>query len=231
METAYDSLVSVSPFPSDVAYTSVPVVSPEARAEQNQRNIEALLGVLEDDLLDKGNFFNELRKYAYRKTRNLQLAEDAVADFYCNTVRKVRDGVLKFEFQVDREKGVKGNPKIRPLAFNILRNSIIDSYRRRHSGINRKLFSFSDIYEGIRLIKNETPQETALKRESENIIRWGMQQLSEHHREVIQLHYFDGLEYNQTAEILGIPLNTVKSRLRYALKQLRRDLSHYNSSQ
>ena len=51
-------------------------------------------------------------------------------------------------------------------------------------------------------------------------------QLSEIHRSVVVLHYMEGLPVEEVAQVLGIPVGTVKSRLaraRLALRILLKD--------
>ena len=52
-------------------------------------------------------------------------------------------------------------------------------------------------------------------------VRWAVSQLSEPLREVVELGVFQDLPYAEVAEILGIPVGTVKSRMSNALKKLR----------
>ncbi|HET6410164.1 MAG TPA: sigma-70 family RNA polymerase sigma factor, partial [Chthoniobacteraceae bacterium] len=47
-----------------------------------------------------------------------------------------------------------------------------------------------------------------------------IQRLSPEHREVIVLREIEGLEYQEIAERIGIPLGSVMSRLFYARKKL-----------
>jgi RNA polymerase sigma-70 factor (ECF subfamily) len=49
--------------------------------------------------------------------------------------------------------------------------------------------------------------------------------LSEEQREVFLLREYAGLRFQEIAEIVGCPENTVKSRMRYALENLRRSLA------
>ena len=52
-----------------------------------------------------------------------------------------------------------------------------------------------------------------------------LSRLSDDHRDVILLHEFQGLTYEETASVLGVPVGTVKSRLHHAFLNLRRDMT------
>lgn len=229
METAYDSFATSKVFPLGLTYLGNPPLSDNSDCDR--KNIEALLGVLEDDLLNGGRFFNQLRKYAIQITRDFQLAEDAVADFYCNIVRRL-EGELeyKFKYQIDREKGIDRNPEIIPWARACIDNSSRDINRKRNSGINRKIHRDGNKLLEVKIGLIEEPENEAYQEELKGIVHQHIGWLSEPHQEVIRLCYLEGLRYREAAEVLGIPLGTVKSRMDGALKQLRRDLSHYNSN-
>lgn len=55
-------------------------------------------------------------------------------------------------------------------------------------------------------------------------LRQAMSRLSLEHREVILLHEVEGLTYDEVAQILDIPVGTVKSRLHHAFANLRKTL-------
>ena len=52
-------------------------------------------------------------------------------------------------------------------------------------------------------------------------VRWALAKLSEPLRDVIELGVFQDLPYAEVAEILRIPVGTVKSRMHNALKELK----------
>lgn len=60
--------------------------------------------------------------------------------------------------------------------------------------------------------------------EDEEAIRQALSRLSEKLRAVVILRYYSGLSYAEIAQILNIPVGTVKSRLDLALKTLRKEL-------
>ena len=52
-------------------------------------------------------------------------------------------------------------------------------------------------------------------------VRWAVARLSEPLREVVEFGVFQDLPYAEVAQILGIPVGTVKSRMSNALKKLK----------
>jgi RNA polymerase sigma-70 factor, ECF subfamily len=68
------------------------------------------------------------------------------------------------------------------------------------------------------------PAERAEQRELREIVREGIAGLPLKHQSVVVLYYLHGLSLQETADLLGLRLGTVKSRLHYALRALRIDL-------
>lgn len=52
-------------------------------------------------------------------------------------------------------------------------------------------------------------------------VRWALGRLSDAHREVVELAVFEDMPYADIAEILSIPVGTVKSRMANALRKLK----------
>ena len=53
--------------------------------------------------------------------------------------------------------------------------------------------------------------------------------LPEEQQEVFVMREFQGLKFWEIAEIVGIPENTIKSRMRYALQGLRKSLEDFKT--
>jgi RNA polymerase sigma-70 factor, ECF subfamily len=68
------------------------------------------------------------------------------------------------------------------------------------------------------------PAEHAEQSELRQIVREGIAALPEKHQSVVVLYYLHRLSLQETAQVLGIQLGTVKSRLHYALRSLRTQL-------
>jgi RNA polymerase sigma-70 factor, ECF subfamily len=56
------------------------------------------------------------------------------------------------------------------------------------------------------------------------VLREALGRLSPNHRAVIALHLYAGYSVDETARVLRVPFDTVRSRLRAAREQLRREL-------
>jgi RNA polymerase sigma-70 factor (ECF subfamily) len=67
----------------------------------------------------------------------------------------------------------------------------------------------------------DVPELHLLVAEREDLVRATIATLPEEQLRVIRLSFFDGLTHSEIAELLGIPLGTVKSRIRLALQRLR----------
>ncbi len=68
------------------------------------------------------------------------------------------------------------------------------------------------------------PDDTAAGAETRERVRRALDALPPHHRTIIMLSDLEGLSYREIAEVLGIPMGTVMSRLHNARKRLRQVL-------
>src|SRR5204863_10081863 len=68
--------------------------------------------------------------------------------------------------------------------------------------------------------KEVNPLDAAEGEERIQLVRAAVDQLPEFLRQVVMLGYYQGLKYREIADILDIPLGTVKSRLHAALARL-----------
>jgi RNA polymerase sigma-70 factor, ECF subfamily len=108
-----------------------------------------------------------------------------------------------------------GATAIRPWLFTVTRHIAIDMWRARsrseaaEEALEDRHRELPDPAEPIEQVV------TALD------VRTALALLSAEHRQVITEMYFRGRSVAETAEILGVPVGTVKSRSYYGLRQLR----------
>ncbi len=67
-----------------------------------------------------------------------------------------------------------------------------------------------------------SPAEDAARNENSALLRECVARLSEKHRQIILLRFFEDASLPDMARVLGCPVGTVKSRLHHALEKLRR---------
>lgn len=142
--------------------------------------------------------YEPLYCFLFRYTREEQLSIDIVQDTF------ERLQYIKQDF--DQQKGT-----MKAFLFQIAYRLMINKLNRRKKW--RTLFPFLVPTESRRLSADEklTVQEAIL-------------QLPEKQRAVILLVYYHDLPQEEIAQILSIPLGTVKSRLHNAIKTLKEEL-------
>jgi RNA polymerase sigma-70 factor (ECF subfamily) len=120
-----------------------------------------------------------------------------------------------------------GNP-VRPWLYTIATHQAIDALRRnsRHQAVSlddqREATSEGDCQRLIDLLQDREPEpfEQAHEQEQRERIRATVDQLPDFLRQVLIMAYYQGLKYREIADILEIPVGTVKSRLHAALVRL-----------
>lgn len=99
--------------------------------------------------------------------------------------------------------------------YTIARNLRIDRFRRDQRA---KLYEIYEFVEQRDAPPPDIPFEAA---ERQSQIRKALDGLAEDQARVIELSFFEGRAHGEIARRLGIPLGTVKSRLRLAISRLR----------
>jgi len=68
---------------------------------------------------------------------------------------------------------------------------------------------------------DQAPDEAASDRQREVRVRAVLAELSAEQRQVVEMAYIEGLSHSEISERLGLPLGTVKSRMRLAYQKVR----------
>jgi len=117
----------------------------------------------------------------------------------------------------------KGDSAFYTWLFRITMNVALD--RKRQRATRAKSLGAEDVppeeWERTATSTDPDPEDVATGAERRERIRKGLDSLSEHHRAIIILSDIEGLQYREIAEVLGIPMGTVMSRLHHARKRLR----------
>lgn len=112
--------------------------------------------------------------------------------------------------------------------FRIVNTKLIDHYRIQHASPISKSVDIDDYYD----IQEESdlssdlgsdfdnPEQIAIRECEVNQLKRALQQLPEHHREILLNSFVKGMTVPEIAAEQGIPLERAKSRLRYAKQAL-----------
>jgi RNA polymerase sigma-70 factor (ECF subfamily) len=182
----------------------------EYRSHQDRRAFDQLVHRYEREL------FNYLRHYL----GDAEMAEDA----FQTTFLQVHLKCERFE----------PGRKVRPWLYTVATNQAIDAQRRnrRHrmvsldrrsagKGCDDDMGSLAELLES----QENDPFDQVDSVEQQGFVREAVDQLPDTLREVLLLVYYQGLKYREAAEVLSIPVGTVKSRLHAAIGKLNQALT------
>ena len=154
-------------------------------------------------------------QYAFRLTRNPDIAADVVADAFV----RINNALKNF----------KGNAAFTTWLYRIITNCYLDQRKREKGKGNLSLDSgFQQDDEDItREIEDpgRTPDELVERNQREALLQKALGQLPEFQKSMIVMYHAEQLSYEEIAESLDITIGTVKSRLNRARISLREILA------
>jgi RNA polymerase sigma-70 factor (ECF subfamily) len=106
--------------------------------------------------------------------------------------------------------------------YTIARHTAID-WLRKSGKTSKSIELESDTHEDL---YNPAPEYGVLQQEETNFIQQFLKELSETDREIAFLYYYEGLIISETAQVLDLPIGTVKWKLHEIRKELKRRLNH-----
>lgn len=150
-----------------------------------------------------------LKPFAINLTRDMEAAND----LYQETLYKALANKEKYNVGTN----------IKAWLFTIMRNIFINDYRRK---VKQKTILDSTPNEYLINLKKATvgnPAESDMRLKE---IKKAIQQLPEIFKTPFLL-YFDGYKYNEIAKVLNEPLGTIKSRIHFARRLLKEQISFF----
>jgi RNA polymerase sigma-70 factor (ECF subfamily) len=112
---------------------------------------------------------------------------------------------------------------VRTWMLGIVRNRAIDALRSKAGKAPKLDFDDDSILE--HRPAEELTDSEALRRETAEEVRGALDELPGEQSKVIQLAYFGGFSHSEIAGMLGVPLGTVKGRMRLGLEKIRGELA------
>ncbi|WP_257624912.1 sigma-70 family RNA polymerase sigma factor [Variovorax boronicumulans] len=151
------------------------------------------------------HFAPRVKSYLMRLGTSEGLAEELAQEAMVNVWRKAQS----FD---------AGRASASTWIFTIARNLRVDHFRRQ----GNRMAEASDDEEIDQPDPLPQPDVLLLVRQRESGVREAMAQLSAEQAQVLRLSFYEDQPHAQIARELGIPLGTVKSRVRLAVHHLRR---------
>jgi RNA polymerase sigma-70 factor (ECF subfamily) len=118
----------------------------------------------------------------------------------------------------DRAASYNGASKVSTWVFAI-------AYRKALRALRRVDEPIEDRQAQSRVAPEADPEEQLGRREVQQALLAAMAELSADHRAVVDLTYFHEMGYREIAEIMGCPVDTVKTRMFHARRRLKDLLS------
>jgi RNA polymerase sigma-70 factor (ECF subfamily) len=139
-------------------------------------------------------------RFVIRHVDDIASAEDVVSEAFTEVWR-----------QADR---FEGRSSVSTWIMSIARFKALSVRRRRHE------IALDDKVAETVADQSSTPEQVVLDMDRRAQLRICLTQLSPDHREIIDLVYYHDKTIDEVAEIVGVPKNTVKTRMFYARRRL-----------
>ncbi len=143
---------------------------------------------------------------AYRIVGERAAAEDVTQEAFVS--------IWRSGARYDRARG-----SVRSWMLGIVRNRAIDLLRSRSSRAPKLGFDDEAVLE--QRPADEFTDTEALRRETAREVRGALDELPGEQSKVIELAYFGGFSQSEIATMVGVPLGTVKGRMRLGLEKIR----------
>jgi RNA polymerase sigma-70 factor, ECF subfamily len=158
----------------------------------------------------------------YRMVRDRELAEDLAQETFVKALNAIESYRPEFKFS--------------SWIFKIANNAAIDHLRRRElDTLSLEGSPHAETPEAVEATalqigdRQESPLDEVEARELGGEIEAAIAKLRPEYRSCILLRHVEGRAYEEIAEILGLPLGTVKTYIHRARNELRRELAHLRS--
>lgn len=184
------------------------ILSAEPTSEEKSREITALAAVRDGDYEAFADIVREYQRrlynYLYRFAHNKEDCEDLVSDTFYQAFTQL--------------KSCRDLGKFKAWIYRIAHNLGVNFWRKqkRERTWTTKLEDLA--FEVASWAHSQ--EEESRRREEGRLVEAALKELPEHYRSALFLFYHEDFSYHETAQILGIPLSSVKTHLFRGRKML-----------
>lgn len=151
-------------------------------------------------------YMKPVYSFVLKRTRNVQDSDDLVQEI-CLKLYKT--------LLVKNDIG-----SIEKFVWTVARHSLANYYRGKSKSFIGNIDDFSEVIES----EESLPEDKLIERETLNELQKEIAYLSKIQRKAVVLYYYYGKKQSEIAEILGVPIGTVKWHLCEAKKELKKGL-------
>ena len=156
--------------------------------------------------------YDDLYRYGMRLIGDEEVVKDCIQNL--------------FQRLWQRRKAMEAIAEIKPYLFAALRHHITDELRAQ----KRRMTLQSDYPGEVEMAVQHSPEDFLISQQltdaQQALLLGGLKQLSNRHREVLHLKFFDSLSYDRIAEIMELNQQSVRNLVHQAIKQLRQVLPY-----
>ncbi len=125
---------------------------------------------------------------------------------------------------IDAKARYQADAKFTTYLFQIARNRVIDHYRKHSTKSEYNSVDMDSLIENSLQQEFDSPEKITEAEQTHSVIHKIIKQLPFEQREVFLLKENSDLSIHEIAELLDVNSETIKSRLRYALKKIQSGL-------
>lgn len=146
-------------------------------------------------------YYNNIFSYCYRRTGDKEIAADLTQDIFAKLI------VAIYSYSK--------TGKFANYLFTIAVNTCTDYLRKR------KLYLAETDVEQVEIVLNSL-DENIIQTEENEVLYQRLLALPDIQKNALILHYYQGLKIKDIAVITGVPVSTVKSRMKQGIEKLRK---------
>ena len=143
---------------------------------------------------------SRLISVAFKFVKDLQIAEDLVQDSFIKSFKSIDSFREDSSFYT----------WIYRITINTSKNYLVS--KKKKDELLQTDFSIAEDY-AIGAVDQDTPEDLYQASELQNIIIQSLNELGDDTKTALTLREFDGLSYEQIAEVVNCPVGTVRSRI------------------
>lgn len=209
--------------PREIAYNWLDRASGQSALTAEEAMFVMRLQANEDAAYDElvRTYSASIFHVAYRMLGDTAEASDIVQEIFLKVFRNIG--------------GFKGEAALKTWIFRIAFSEILNRLRwwkRRHRFATVSLDEQQNDFgtsSPMVAASSPTPEQALQSKEEEDAIQQALGKLSREHRSIVVLRDIEGFSYNEIADVLGVSVGTVKSRLARARTDLKKSLMRYLS--